>query len=81
MRYQILAYIFIALLAELITDWSQQFIHLTSDSPALYYPDLSALIIARFFVWIPVFFLLSGLWLVCIKLFGKFQFKKQTIVS
>ena len=69
MKRDLLGFIIICLITELITTWSQQFIKVISDGPSLYYPTLQSLVIARLFIWFPLFIGLIGLWLFLRRLF------------
>jgi hypothetical protein len=71
LKRELLGFIIIGLITELITTWSQQFIHVISDGPPLYYPTLLSLVIARSLIWLPLFFGLIGLWLFLRRLFTK----------
>ena len=63
MKGQFLAYLAIALTAELGTTFFQRFRTTTDVDPGLYYPDFKSLLISRLIVWLLIFVLLSGTWL------------------
>ena len=64
MKRQFLAYLLIALAAELGTTLFQKFRTVTDVDPGLYYPDFKSLLLTRLIVWLLIFVLLSGVWLV-----------------
>jgi hypothetical protein len=64
MKRQFLPYFLIALAAELGTTLLQRFRTVSDGEPGLYYPDFQSLLLSRLVVWLLIFLLLSGVWLV-----------------
>jgi hypothetical protein len=63
MKRNFLALFLIALTAELGTSWLQQFQGARDVGGALFYPDLSTMMVNRLVIWLVLFLLLSAMWL------------------
>lgn len=65
MKRQWFAYFAIALLAELGTTWSQSRFHVVTDleDGVIFYPALGTFLLVRLVIWLFLYFVLTGAWI------------------
>ena len=62
MKHCFLGAFCVALLAEVITSWLQQYRASRISGSGLYYDSLGSLVVNRLWIWIILFLLLGALW-------------------